>query len=629
MSRLPADLPLLLWLCAFATASACADAPPRLRVGDNCAGDDECETGLCVAALCVDPEADDDGDGLVNRVEVDLGTDPQSADTDEDRARDDAEVGDLAAPFDQDGDGRIDAVEADNRDADTDCLADEFDPRDAVPDAAPASRIAELCPDAGVCAGAPARRVVCPEALDTPVCDLSAVPHHEDEETACDGRDNDCNGATDEGCPAAPDGLVGHWKLDGDGLDSGPFGDHGVVAGATAVTDRFGVASGALRFTDTNAHVAVPFTRHPLGPSVTVTLTAWVRPDAAPAAHMGVLAFGGASASGRSGMTLGRETAWRPCLLAGGARTTACAPPGHWSLLALVRDGKTERRYLDGRLVQEVEVERPADLRLSALTIGATTSKVEGTFEPFRGHLDDVRLYARALGAAEITKLFLDGGWQPAGTPRNPGQSCLHVRDAAGADADGATHLDTDGDGPERPLVAWCDQRTDGGGWTLVWGYGFTRTEGFTTAENAVTPSPGWPLGGVDVPTSDVAPAAPGERGAILWDRWEALGTEFLHAQALTGSLACTPLVEAGGSLATGVEGGVDCRRLDAGGGCEGLLPTWVFFWDHGPGLSGENLFVYLDGSVSGSWPTHDPCGRGQAPTRPAYLEAPGMVYLR
>ncbi|MCB9745509.1 MAG: putative metal-binding motif-containing protein [Alphaproteobacteria bacterium] len=57
---------------------------------------------------------DDDGDGLSNGEEADLGTDPNDADSDDDGIPDGAEVGDPGAPYDTDGDGTIDALDPDD-----------------------------------------------------------------------------------------------------------------------------------------------------------------------------------------------------------------------------------------------------------------------------------------------------------------------------------------------------------------------------------------------------------------------------------------------------------------------------------------------------------------------------------
>ncbi len=86
---------------------------------------------------CVDPALDDDGDLLSNGVEVALGTDPNSGDSDGDGKGDGAEVGqDINHPLDTDGDGVIDALESSlpGADSDGDGLPDEVDGIDDGPD---------------------------------------------------------------------------------------------------------------------------------------------------------------------------------------------------------------------------------------------------------------------------------------------------------------------------------------------------------------------------------------------------------------------------------------------------------------------------------------------------------------
>ncbi|WP_150452087.1 Calx-beta domain-containing protein [Arenibacter lacus] len=77
---------------------------------------------------------DSDGDGLYDRDEIILGTDPFNPDTDGDGIMDGVEVGpDLDNPIDTDGDGIIDALESMVLDADNDGVVDQLDPANNDP----------------------------------------------------------------------------------------------------------------------------------------------------------------------------------------------------------------------------------------------------------------------------------------------------------------------------------------------------------------------------------------------------------------------------------------------------------------------------------------------------------------
>jgi hypothetical protein len=92
----------------------------------------ECETGLCGGCICLAPDGDEDGDGLPNGLEVALATNPLVVDTDLDAVDDPTEVGAVAAPADEDGDGAIDAVESLIDDCDEDGLVDQRDADDGL-----------------------------------------------------------------------------------------------------------------------------------------------------------------------------------------------------------------------------------------------------------------------------------------------------------------------------------------------------------------------------------------------------------------------------------------------------------------------------------------------------------------
>jgi len=133
----------LIWVGA--AAAACSGSGD---LGSACSGDSECETDFCLAGECKDGAADQDEDGLGNRLERDLGLSPRMADSDRDGVGDGAEVSlrtaclgddvpqdDLpetceALPSDCDCDGRVDALESAERDVDLDGVPDQFDPED-------------------------------------------------------------------------------------------------------------------------------------------------------------------------------------------------------------------------------------------------------------------------------------------------------------------------------------------------------------------------------------------------------------------------------------------------------------------------------------------------------------------
>ncbi|MCB9739923.1 MAG: hypothetical protein H6747_11685 [Deltaproteobacteria bacterium] len=189
-------------------AVACSPAT-TLPVGAVCTLDEACGSGYCepdfgvatAISHCRDPDADPDGDGLLNFAERLAHSNPGSADTDGDGIADGVEWGPITAvPRDRDGDGKADLIEHDTADADADCLPDVDDRKDGTV-ATPAELAAAGC-RLGVCALAAAARCEAGVVLCEPPADAG---HEPDGETSCDGQDNDCDGLTDEEL----DGLAG------------------------------------------------------------------------------------------------------------------------------------------------------------------------------------------------------------------------------------------------------------------------------------------------------------------------------------------------------------------------------------------------------------------------------------
>ena len=85
-------------------------------------------TSPIAGSVCA--ELDTDLDGVTDPTELDLGTDPNSADSDGDGVDDLTEIGDIDAPTDSDGDGVIDALEPNGSDSDGDGTPDYLDADD-------------------------------------------------------------------------------------------------------------------------------------------------------------------------------------------------------------------------------------------------------------------------------------------------------------------------------------------------------------------------------------------------------------------------------------------------------------------------------------------------------------------
>ena len=76
-----------------------------------CGSGDQCESELCAAGRCLDPDGDEDGDTLTNSIEFQLGSDPFNADTDSDLVSDPDEL-EVIANVDTDGDGKAESSRA-------------------------------------------------------------------------------------------------------------------------------------------------------------------------------------------------------------------------------------------------------------------------------------------------------------------------------------------------------------------------------------------------------------------------------------------------------------------------------------------------------------------------------------
>jgi hypothetical protein len=190
-------------------------------------------------------------------------------------------------------------------------------------------------------------------------------------------------------------------------LDTSGGDRHGTIREAVRVAGKIG---GALRFDGSNDWVTISDTTgSTLDLTAGMTIEAWVNPEALSGWETIVLKERGAGLLSyglyaHDGAPLaGGEAAPAGYVRASGAdravRGTSALPLNTWTHVAITYDGATQRIYINGDLVASRAQTGPIAVGNGALRIGGNNSFAN---EFFRGMVDEVRIYNRALSAAEI-----------------------------------------------------------------------------------------------------------------------------------------------------------------------------------------------------------------------------------
>jgi len=201
---------------------------------------------------------------------------------------------------------------------------------------------------------------------------------------------------------APPPGLVGAWSFNaGSGTtaaDASGRGNHGTLNGATWT--QSGQLGSALLFDGVNDRVDIPDSPS-LGLAAGMTLEAWVRPTTTTGWRSVLVKErpGGWVYSLYSSDAGNRPSSYLRLKSDVGLVGPAALPVGTWSHVATTYDGTTHRLYLNG--TQVASVNRSGKIGTSPKPLRIGGNSVFG--EWFSGAIDEVRIYNRALTAAEIS----------------------------------------------------------------------------------------------------------------------------------------------------------------------------------------------------------------------------------
>ncbi|MDP9491802.1 MAG: Ig-like domain-containing protein, partial [Actinomycetota bacterium] len=235
---------------------------------------------------------------------------------------------------------------------------------------------------------------------------------------------------TNTGSPPAP-GLVASYGFDegsgGSAADITGNGNLGTLNGPTWTIGRFGQA---LNFDGVNDRVSVPDSNL-LDLTTGMTLEAWVKPTALGTAwKTTIFKHRNANATNMVYVMYANRNTSRPVgeITVGttikAANGSTQLPLNVWSHLATTYDGATVRLFVNGAQVGSLATTGPIATSTGDVWIGG--NNVWG--EWFSGTIDEVRIYNRALSAADI-----QGDMNRAAAPDSDPPGIVSVTPASGA----------------------------------------------------------------------------------------------------------------------------------------------------------------------------------------------------
>jgi PKD repeat protein len=227
--------------------------------------------------------------------------------------------------------------------------------------------------------------------------------------------------------------------------DASGNGNDGAISGAQ--WSGQGRHGGALYFDGNGDMVSVPDSPS-LDASGELTLEAWVYPTATLSGWQTVMLKERDSGLAYALNAHSDRNAPATAVRIGGDRNTfgtSRLETGRWSHLAATYDGYEHRLYVNGELVASQQLTGSIAQSGGALRLGGNT--VWGNY--FRGRMDDVRVYDRALSAGEIREDMdravsggsSSGGGSSGSTPSGTGNTTLRINAGGDSYTDANGHL--------------------------------------------------------------------------------------------------------------------------------------------------------------------------------------------
>ncbi len=247
------------------------------------------------------------------------------------------------------------------------------------------------------------------------------------------------------------DGLIAYYPFTGNANDASTNGHHGTSVGAQLTTDRNGNPNQAYLFNGTSDYVNIG---QGVKPNFPLTITAWIYPTSTDIESHTIFRSGTFNTTGNyNGVLL--TYSGRGFLLSfigsGAYSNTAnyrgwamTYPPAtiqsnQWTHVAVVwLDAQNTKFYVNGGL----KPDQPNTLASGTSIVNTATDGAIGIQDspsypaPFKGKLDEIRVYSRELTPSEINTLAIEPpqvAIQPSAVTTNAGATVVFTANATGA----------------------------------------------------------------------------------------------------------------------------------------------------------------------------------------------------
>jgi hypothetical protein len=211
-------------------------------------------------------------------------------------------------------------------------------------------------------------------------------------------------------------GLVGWWPFNGNANDESGNNNNGTVNGATLTTDRFGNAGKAYSFDGLSNYIKTPTNNFP---SVAKTISFWLNSE--DNNQRGLLAYGGSGNCGDSFILninmlscdgANKLTMQSHCCIDTLSIPISYIPIQKWNFVSFVADSNGSKIYVNGLLARfspdyDTTIVTTTDFAIgTAVDLFGNAPFTDFNANYYKGKLDDIAIYNRALTQQEITALY-------------------------------------------------------------------------------------------------------------------------------------------------------------------------------------------------------------------------------